>query len=495
MNRKTRLYLILSVFTVIIVASFLLTGCKKGSSDASQTALPSVATAAFTSVTANSVIVGGSVTSEGSSPVTAKGVCWSTSPTPFITENVVTGGTGTGDFHNTISGLFQGTTYYIRAYATNSAGTAYGLIMTFTTPYLPYPYSYFPLAVWMQDPVKTALQYKLSGINTMVALWNPLDVTQWTAIKSAGLRLVTAQNDYGLTLGSDTILSGWLIPQDEPDNAQWNAGTQKYDPCIDPSIIITEYNTFKQKDPTRPVFLGLGQGVAYNNYIGRGACRNNINLYMVSNNGYLVGCDNCAFDIYPVNNSDGITTNKLEYVALGTKNLIAWSGGKPAWNAIETTRIADTSPRRPTTAEVKEEVWMAIIHGAKGIDYFCHSFVTGATDESAMLHDPEMMAAISGINAQITALAAVLNSPTTTGYATVSTSNTSVPVDIMTKIKGGANYIFAIAMNGGDTSSTFSVTSGTKAEVLGEGRAIIITNGQFIDTFTPYAVHLYKITN
>jgi hypothetical protein len=137
---------------------------------------------------------------------------------------------------------------------------------------------------------------------------------------------------------------------------------------------------------------------------------------------------------------------------------------------------------------------MAIIHGASGFGYFCHSFVTGATDEAAMLHDGEMCNAIRGINVQVTSLAAVLNSPSTTGYASVTSDDPSTPVDIMTKSYGGANYLFSIAMSDGQANATFTVTSGTSAEVMEEGRAIPIINGKFSDSFSPYGVHLYKIT-
>jgi len=110
------------------------------------------------------------------------------------------------------------------------------------------------------------------------------------------------------------------------------------------------------------------------------------------------------------------------------------------------------------------------------------------------LHDPVMINAVKEINAQVTFLASVLNSQDTNGYATVSVNNTMVPVDLMTKNYGGANYIFAIAMRSGETNATFSVTSGNSVEVLGEGRFIYITNGKFSDDFSSYSVHLYKIT-
>jgi hypothetical protein len=105
-----------------------------------------------------------------------------------------------------------------------------------------------------------------------------------------------------------------------------------------------------------------------------------------------------------------------------------------------------------------------------------------------------MIQAVKAINTQITSLAPVLNSRNTEGYAVATSSNSAVPVDIMTKKDGQGNYIFAVGMRCGFTTATFSVTSGTIAEVLGEGRTIKITEGKFADEFSPYAVHLYKIT-
>jgi hypothetical protein len=490
MKKSSWIYL----FSALLTSFIIFYGCKKNSDTPTEINLPEVTTFSASEVTSGAARIGGNVSVETGSEVSERGICWGTNPTPTLSDNKVPAGTGTGNFNITLSGLYQGTTYYVRAYATNSKGTAFGLPQPFTTSYLPYDYSYFPLAVWMQDPLKTAALYKANGINTFLALWNPLNEAQWNVLKSAGVRVFCNQNDYGLSLGNDTILAGWHIKEDEPDNAQ-SDGKGGYNPCIDPSIIISEYNAIKQKDPSRPVIIGLGQGVAYTNYIGRGACRNNTDLYKVANNGYLSACDIGSFDIYPVNNTDATSGGKLEFVAIGIQNLIDWSGNKPCWNHIETTRIHDASPRKPTPAEVRSEVWMSIIHGAKGIDYFCHSFLTGATDESALLHDDQMINAVRLINMQVTALAAVINTPSTSNYASVSSSNASVPVDIMTKNYKGINYIFASAMRNSQTTATFSVNAGKKVEVFGEGRSLTIPNGKFTDDFGPYAVHLYKITD
>lgn len=353
--------------------------------------------------------------------------------------------------------------------------------------------NYFPIGVWLQSPFK-ALNYKAAGVNLYVALWNPLDQTQLTDLRNAGMRVICTQNTFGLSKLSDTLIYGWFGLQDEPDNAQWNSTTNQYDPCISPSLVVNDYTTTKSNDPSRPVFLNLGQGVSYINYIGRGTCSGQWSMYPDYNNGYLKGCDFAAFDIYPVNNTDATTSGNLWYVAKGIDSLRSWTNyAKPTWAWIETTKIDNNSNRQPTPAEVKSEVWMALIHGAKGVGYFCHSW-TPSFNEWALLSDATMLSAVTSINNQVTFLAPVLNSATTSGYAAVSSSNTAVPINFMTKNLGGANYIFSVAMRPGSTTATFTVTSGTSVEVLGESRTIAISGGKFSDSFSSYGVHLYKIT-
>ena len=95
--------------------------------------LPTVTTNSVTSITKNSAVCGGNVTSDGGATVTRRGVCWSTYQNPTIYDNTTYDGTGTGSFTSHITNLSPGTTYYVRAYATNSEGTAYGAQRSFTT--------------------------------------------------------------------------------------------------------------------------------------------------------------------------------------------------------------------------------------------------------------------------------------------------------------------------------------------------------------------------
>ena len=96
-------------------------------------ALPTVSTTAVTSVTSSSAESGGNVTDDGGATVTARGVCWSTSANPTTADDKTTNDTGTGSFTSSITGLSPGTTYHVRAYATNSVGTSYGSDVPFTT--------------------------------------------------------------------------------------------------------------------------------------------------------------------------------------------------------------------------------------------------------------------------------------------------------------------------------------------------------------------------
>lgn len=94
---------------------------------------PTVTTRAVTSILTTSATCEGRVVSDGGSPVTTRGICWNTTGNPTILDNKQTSGSGTGTFPIYLSGLSPNTTYYVRAYATNSIGTGYGTVVSFTT--------------------------------------------------------------------------------------------------------------------------------------------------------------------------------------------------------------------------------------------------------------------------------------------------------------------------------------------------------------------------
>jgi uncharacterized protein (TIGR02145 family) len=91
-----------------------------------QVILPTVTTNSITAIAQTTATTGGNVTSDGGGTVTARGVCWNTTVTPTTANSKTVDGAGTGAFTSSMTGLTAGTHYYVRAYATNSAGTAYG---------------------------------------------------------------------------------------------------------------------------------------------------------------------------------------------------------------------------------------------------------------------------------------------------------------------------------------------------------------------------------
>lgn len=94
---------------------------------------PSVTTASISSITENSAESGGDVTDDGGAEVTERGVCWDTSENPKTSDDCTSDGDGTGSFTSNLTNLSSDTQYYVRAYATNSEGTAYGNQLNFRT--------------------------------------------------------------------------------------------------------------------------------------------------------------------------------------------------------------------------------------------------------------------------------------------------------------------------------------------------------------------------
>jgi DNA-binding beta-propeller fold protein YncE len=95
--------------------------------------VPVLTTTAASAITQTTATSGGNITSDGGASVTARGVCWSTRSNPVVTGSHSTDGTGTGSFVSNLTGLTVNITYYVRAYARNSAGTAYGNELSFNT--------------------------------------------------------------------------------------------------------------------------------------------------------------------------------------------------------------------------------------------------------------------------------------------------------------------------------------------------------------------------
>jgi uncharacterized protein (TIGR02145 family) len=122
------------VLAVVLAMTILFVFGSCGDDPASsENKVPTLTTANVTEITSTTAACGGTNIVGGASEVTARGVCWSTNPSPTVADSKTTDGYGTDDFTSSITGLTYNTSYYVRAYATNSIGTGYGVSRPFTT--------------------------------------------------------------------------------------------------------------------------------------------------------------------------------------------------------------------------------------------------------------------------------------------------------------------------------------------------------------------------
>ncbi len=179
--------------------------------------LPLVETDTVSNITGSTAVCGGNVISEGDAPVTARGVCWSTSINPTVDgQHTTIYGSGTGSFNSNLSGLTAGTTYYVRAYATSSLGTAYGEQRTFTTAFtcgnVVADYdgnSYNTVQIgnqcWMKENLRTA------HLNNGVSIPLVQDSTSW-GYSSSPAYCYYNQSTYGCLYNYYAVEGGQLCP-------------------------------------------------------------------------------------------------------------------------------------------------------------------------------------------------------------------------------------------------------------------------------------------
>jgi pectin methylesterase-like acyl-CoA thioesterase len=160
-------------------------GVSGTTSGAAVVSLAKLVTMPVTRISTTTAQSGGTILADGGGPVTARGVCWNTAGTPTVGDSTTFDGTGTGGFTSTLTGLEADTTYYVRAYATNAAGTSYGSTRSFKT------------LAQLSPPVVTTAA--VSTILTTTA------VSGGTVSSDGGLD-VTARGVCWNTTGSPTIL-------------------------------------------------------------------------------------------------------------------------------------------------------------------------------------------------------------------------------------------------------------------------------------------------
>lgn len=350
---------------------------------------------------------------------------------------------------------------------------------------LPTDPGFFPIGVWLQNP-RHALAFRAMGINTFVALWKGPNEPQLNQIAAAGMYAIAEHTDTALSLPNSHVIRGWT-QIDEPDNAQKLA--IGYGDCVMPDEIIKRYEAMRARDPSRPVFLNFGQGLAHKGWSGRGS-----KCSRLDHDGYYreaaKGGDIVSFDIYPATEArQPAVYGKLELVAEGVRNLKRWVPDRMVWNVIGTTHIYDPD-RRPTPAEIRAQVWMSIIAGSRGIVYFLHEWKPSFR-EDALFRYPDSQREVTRINSEIEQLATVINA----GSAAEARVEADVKTASMARQHGGAIYVFVSALEPKPARIRVKLGQHTApaGAAIGEDRPVLVKDGIIEDEMPAWGVRLYKV--
>ena len=215
--------------------------------------LAAITTAAVTSITGTTAVSGGNISSDGGSLITQRGVCYSTTPTPTTANTTVISGSGTGSFTSNLTGLIPNSTYYVRAYAINSAGTAYGNEVSFTAntgivisnpgagvTFNGYTYSTIVLGngqEWMAENLRTTVYANGDPIPNITdnAQWQNLSTGAWAHYNHDS----QYEDPYGKLYNWHTVAdprnvcpTGWHVPSDN----EWSIFINYLDPNADGGI-------------------------------------------------------------------------------------------------------------------------------------------------------------------------------------------------------------------------------------------------------------------
>jgi uncharacterized protein (TIGR02145 family) len=187
--------------------------------------VPALTTTAVTSFTLTTAVSGGTITDDNGGTVTTKGVCWNTSGNPTVSDPKTSDGSGTGSFTSNIAGLSAGTVYYVRSYATNSAGTGYGNQIIFTSSIEDIESNIYKTVqigtqVWMAENLRTTMYRDGSSVPnvTLATEWNTLatDAYCWYDNNAASYKALYGALYNWFAINKGTLCpTGWHIPSDE----------------------------------------------------------------------------------------------------------------------------------------------------------------------------------------------------------------------------------------------------------------------------------------
>jgi len=375
---------------------------------------------------------------------------------------------------------------------------------------LPSSPSFFPIGIWLEsviDPPDTAKDQAI-GLNTYVGL---VPGSNLRLVEQAGMHVLGQAELWAPARGrSSQALAGWLLA----DEIDMNEGPVKGSasltrvvqrlPRNDGRLLYTNYGkgvTFWEPDAEASAFVSKYQDVASaDNYwfTDGDICGSSQGGILIAQGRQLTEAECRLAANY------GRTVDRL-------RSLINPNASLPVWNYVEVGHpFTDNAWPSITPPQVRAAVWSGIIHGARGIVYFNHSFGGPAMTQHA-LREPayeQIRQAVAGTNRQLTELAPVLNGPTVTdlvensspvitrGIASTAGTTTTGMVDILAKWSGGHFYLLVGSTSPQPRTNTLSTTcvGDATATVIGESRTLPVESGRLTDTFSDgNAVHIYRI--
>ena len=363
----------------------------------------------------------------------------------------------------------------------------------FSNP-LPSDPSYFPIGIWFESVVSQADVNldKDAGLNLYVVLTASSNLS---LVQRNGMRAILQESEWRTNQAAinSPAVAGWGLSdetdmQQGPDRGYNTLNTTLAKLPNDGRLRYNNYGKgvmFWETDPQASRFVNDFQHVVSNDIYWF----TDPHVSGSSEGGKLL---NDGRPLTPTQTrraaNYGYTVDRMR--ALDTRR-------KPIWNFVEVgwpfTETEAQGARAIQPAEITAAVWHSIIAGAQGIIYFNHSF-GGPNKTQHCLRDPAyagVRAAVKSTNQLVAQLAPVLNAPFADGFVSANPF-----VRTMAKFHDNRYYVFAGSRENRGSTPTLSlsgVDSGT-ATVIGENRTILISNGQFSDSFADgNAIHIYRI--
>lgn len=390
----------------------------------------------------------------------------------------------------------------------------------------------FPIGVWMQNPTQLrdnkfiVYAYKDMGINTFVGIWNWPSTEgmypQWPevtarALKNSGMRAYAGNTQAAVDwINTHPEYASTFVGYMLGDEADMNrvSGTPEVAAASQPDAWQAAGDLIKAADPNRPRYANFGKGFALYPWVGFSHSGGSAG-YLADIAQYVEPTTVISSDYYAITDPyQLLEEHGIWGYGRAIENTIALAGGRTVWGFLEASspfpdgKVANNIAARMPASLIMPAVWNMIVHGAKGIVYFCHDFYDGpqGSADAGLAYDgplafPDMIAAMKAADQMVKKYAPILLSTEETALSV--TIKSAVPVTALLKKYQGSVYLFVQGdgnttyPNGKATDALIQInginTEAGKVNLPEESTSLYMSKGTFSDHFEPYELHIYKI--